>query len=197
MINLSVPLSAALGVRFDEVGFPFLALNINADVSIRYLDGRIYAYVEFPVPDCCFPPWTIKKETIDIYKFAGYGVSHKIMNWGMDIGRQGAVLKGDLVDQTDREETGQLQQAIMLDERRREMAKYQEAVQKKTREAFEGIYKDLGSQPAQEALVQEKVVCLYRQQYASNLKSFVDSVALVSGQAPSLLGPPLEQCEGN
>ena len=197
VMNLSVPLSASLGVRFDEVGFPFMALNINADVSIRYLDGRIYAYVEYPVPDCCFPPWTIKKEIIDIYRFAGFGVSHKIMNWGIEIGRQGAVLRGDLVDQSDREETAQLQQAIRIDERRREMAKYQEVVQKKTRETFEGILSDLGSQANQEALVQEKVVCLYRQQYANNLKSLVDSVALVSGQAPVLFGPAAEQCEGH
>jgi hypothetical protein len=146
VLGLNVPLGADLGLRFDEVGYPFLGLDINADLTLEYLNGRIYAYVEFPIPAFALPPWEIKKETLTLFKFPGQRLSHKIMNWGMEISRFGVKTRGDLVDQSDREEAAALNQAVLADVRNLELGKYEQKVFDRSRAVFEGVLTDLKSE---------------------------------------------------
>jgi hypothetical protein len=198
ILDLSLPLSGSSGFRFDEVGYPFLRLDIGAKVRIVYLDGRVYAYVEYPVPDWGLPPWEIKKDSLTIFSWQGNRMEHSIMSWGMDIGRAGVISRGDLVDQTDREEAAALSQAVLLGQKQQELAKYEQRVWQHTRDTFSGVLQDLGSPANRELAVVDRAACLYRQQYAQNLKTFAETVAAIAVPGSRTLPsqPPPEVCGG-
>ena len=181
VLELSVPLSGRAGLRFDEVGYPFIALAINADVNLEYLSGRVYAFVEFPVPAFALPPWEIKKETFTIHAFRGEQVSHKIMNWGLELGRFGAKSSGDLVDSTDREEAQQLEQAILVDVRALEIGKYEQEVFRKTRETFEGILNDFRSDANAAPYRKLEETKLIQQQLEDNAAAFAENLRSLGG----------------
>lgn len=119
VIAFRAPIRGGAQLKFDPEAYPFLEVFINTDVDLHLLDGRVYAYAEFPVP------FKIKKKRMDIFKFKGPRYNHKIMSWNIIIGRKGANMGGDIVDQTDRAEAEALEKVIALDNRAEELNKYQ------------------------------------------------------------------------
>lgn len=118
VLRLSAPVTGGAKILFDDDGYPFLNVFIDTDVNLELLNGRVYAYVEFPIP------FEIKKETMDIWKFKGPRYNHKVMSWNIAIGHQGQTTGGDILDQSDREDAAMIQQAISLDNRKETLEAY-------------------------------------------------------------------------
>ncbi|RYZ90396.1 MAG: hypothetical protein EOP04_04070 [Proteobacteria bacterium] len=64
---------------------------------------------------------------------------HKIMNWGIEIGRNRTKLSGELIDQTDRAESQNLGDALNLNDRTIEVYKLQNEVSKKVDSMIMGL----------------------------------------------------------
>jgi|GEM_PF-2968896 hypothetical protein len=177
ILDLTVPLTGEAGYRFDEVGYPYQSLRINAEAIYEYLNGRIYAYAEYPVPRLGVPPWKIKKDNLDIFAFKGGRVRHKILSWTLDIGRLGSRLGGDLLDQDDKSQSEQINQAILLEQRRQAVAELEAAVNSKGRDIFTGIATDLNSEANIRATVQSDEVAAFEDQFQVNVSNLLDLVA--------------------
>lgn len=177
LLELSVPLTAEAGFRFDEVGYPYLGLRINAEAGYEYLNGRIYAYAEYPVPRVAIPPYKVKRENLDIFTFKGAKVKHKILSWSLDFGRQGAKLGGDLTDQLDKAESDKLSEAIILDQKKQAVADLEASINLKARDIFVGIANDANTEANIKASQQSKEVQAYADQFQQNLNSIADAIA--------------------
>jgi hypothetical protein len=105
-----------------------------------------YAFAEYLVPRASIPPWKSKTSTFDIFNWEGVKKEHRIMNWGIDIGRNSTKISGELIDQTDRVESEALGKALLLNDRAREIAKFQETVDDKIDAVFTGINLELNSE---------------------------------------------------
>ena len=180
LLELSVPLTAESGYRFDEVGYPYLGLRINAEAGYEYLNGRIYAFAEYPIPRLAIPPYKVKRETLDIFTFKGAKVKHKIFSWSLDFGRQGAKLGGDLTDQLDKAESDKLDEAIILDQKKQAVADLETSINLKGRDIFIGIANDAGTEANIKASQQSKEVQAYTDQFQQNLNSIADAIAASS-----------------
>jgi hypothetical protein len=145
LIDAKLPISGFAGVKFDEVGYPYLKLGIDANANYEALKGRIYAYAEYLVPRAALPPWKKKKSTFDIFTWDGIRKSHRIMNWGMEIGRNATKISGELIDQTDRAESEELGKKLLLNDRKIELTDFQTRVGRKIDEVFTGINTELNS----------------------------------------------------
>jgi len=145
LLNVSPSLGGDAGVNFDAEGLPFLHLGLNSDLNYSALDGRFYAYAEYPVPRFGLPPWKMTRSDLDIFSWRGFHESYRIMNWAMDISHKGVFMKGDLLDQTDREEAASVQSAITLEQRKQALAEMERNVHAKERATFEAIVTDLRS----------------------------------------------------
>jgi hypothetical protein len=146
LLDLSPVLSGSAGVRFDPSGVPFLRMGLNADMQLAALDGQADAFAEYPVPRFGLPPWTTKRSTLELCHWAGIHERQKIFNWGLELTPYGASLSGDLLDQTDRDETRHLQDLLTLDQRRQALATLEGQVDAKEHDAFAAIDGDLGSE---------------------------------------------------
>ncbi|WP_437755723.1 hypothetical protein [Sorangium sp. So ce1389] len=158
LLHLSPTLAGNVGMRFDGEGVPFLRLGLNSDLVYSALNGRVYAYAEYPVPRFGLPPWKVKKSTLDIFSWPGFTGNYKIMNWGMDLSPFGVHLSGDLVDQTDREETRHLQQIIDIEQRKQALHNLEVDVIRKEREAFQAVMADLDGPSNRDASLQVATV---------------------------------------
>ncbi len=145
IIDAKIPIYGTAGLKFDSVGYPFLELSIGSRLDYSVLDGRAYAYAEYVVPRWGLPPWKKKKAEYNIFKWDGMNGNLSIMSWGLELGRNGAKLTGDLLDQKDRKEAKKLQEAITIQQRKEALVSYQSEVQSKAQAIFEGINKDLAS----------------------------------------------------
>ena len=139
IIDARIPLTAYAAIKFDEVGYPFLSLGLDGRVQYQLVNGKVYAFVKYLVPRLGLPPWKRKTSTYELFKWSGYSGDQKIMNWQLELGRNGTRLEGDLLDQTDREEEQALANAVLLDNRRRAVYEYHKTVQDKLTRIFTGI----------------------------------------------------------
>lgn len=174
LLDLNVPLSGEAGLKFDEVGYPYINLAIRADAIYEYLNGNVYAYAEYTVPRAGLPPWKLKKDTVELFRFRGQKVQHAILNWGLEVGRLGTVLKGDLIDRRDRQEAQDLDDAILAQQRREDLAKRQQAVYDRAARMFAGIRADLNSDYNLAALQKSEELKLYNDQFVDNLERFAE-----------------------
>jgi hypothetical protein len=144
VLKFEAPVTGGAKLLFDPEGYPFLRVFIDTDCSLELLNGRIYAFAEFPVP------FEIKKETLDIWKFKGPQFQHKIMSWNIDIGHEGSKMGGDIVDQADQEETASIQQAISLDNRKEELEAYRTRLRAYADQVFQTVLDEQLSQAGQD-----------------------------------------------
>ncbi|MDQ3234487.1 MAG: hypothetical protein M3Q07_22010, partial [Pseudobdellovibrionaceae bacterium] len=146
VLKFSAPVTGGAKLLFDPEGYPFLRVFIDTDCNLELLNGRIYAFAEFPVP------FEIKKETLDIWKFKGPQFKHKIMSWSIDITHQGSKMAGDIVDQADQEETASIQQAISLDNRKEELEAYRGRLKTYADEVFQNVLNEQVTQDGKDVL---------------------------------------------
>lgn len=181
ILRFTPTLSGSAGVRFDSAGVPFLRLGLNSDLVMSALSGSVAAYAEYPAPRVGIPPWKRKRATHEIFRFDGLRWNQKIMNWGMEVNPFGATLTGDLLDQTDREETQALQGAIDLQQRSEALSSLEQTVAQKERDSFAHILGDLGSSasasvPMEGLLIERRLaeVLAARVRYLDGLIEFTE-----------------------
>ncbi|WP_141736146.1 hypothetical protein [Oligoflexus tunisiensis] len=136
IVGFRAPIAGGAQLMFDEEAYPFIRIFIDTDVDLHLLDGRVYAYAEFPVP------FRIKKEKMDIFKWKGPAYNHKIMSWKIDIGRRGASMGGDILDQDDRVEAAKIEQAISLDNRKEAIEDYRKKLKDFANQSFQSVMDD-------------------------------------------------------
>ncbi|HYX33190.1 MAG TPA: hypothetical protein VE954_08745 [Oligoflexus sp.] len=146
IIDARLPLTGYGAVNFDEVGYPFLKFGIESRATYEAIKGRAFAFAKYLVPRWGMPPWKTKKSEYDIFKWDGVNGDHLIMNWGLELGRNGTKLSGELLDQTDRAETAALNEIIDLENRKMALGNLEVEVQQKVEKIFAGIQTDLGSE---------------------------------------------------
>lgn len=146
LIDIEVPLGAEAGVAFDEAAAPYIKMRITSTVDYNALAGSLSAYAEYPKFKKSFPFIKIKKDRKTLWNFAGYSVSHSIMNWGVDIGRRGVKPIGDLTDVADLKELKDLEGQIFLAERENAVIKLESELKDKLEKGFATVKSDLGSQ---------------------------------------------------
>jgi hypothetical protein len=143
VLKFEAPITGGAKLLFDPEGYPFLRAFIDTDCTLELLNGRVYAFAEFPVP------FEIKKETLDIWKFKGPEFQHKIMSWSIDITHQGSKMGGDIVDQADEVETASIQQAISLDNRKEELEAYRARLKTHADQVFQHVLDEQLSEAGQ------------------------------------------------
>ncbi len=182
IIEINPKLTGEAGLRFDN-GTPFLKLALTSFVDYSVLNGRVYAFVEWPEPRLNrFPPYKIKRLEENLFAWPGFQGHHTIMNWSMELSPFGATMGGDLLDQSDREETAHLKEIIDIEERKRALHTLDGEVAAKERAAFISIQNDDQS-PANTKLVEDQMLLTEatnqsrrtRQKYVDDLLSFVES----------------------
>lgn len=146
IINAAVPLEGVAELKFAERGEPYLDLTLNADAKIRTLDGNVYGYAEYYVPRWGMPPWKKERATKTLFEWQGTQISKNIINWGMTLGYHGVKIKGDLVDQADLTESKKLDEAILLAQKRVEVAAYALSANNRLAAVFTGINGDFDSE---------------------------------------------------
>lgn len=143
IIDAGVPLRGRADLNFDGQGLPYLGLNISAAFEYELLSGRVYVFADFPVP------FAIIHAEHEIFRWRGeHGTMH-IFNWGIKINPFGVALSGDSVDANDRENAAALEQALTLQQRAEELAKYEQTVQQKERDVFTKMIAGLNSDATQ------------------------------------------------
>jgi len=176
ILELKAPLTGEAGLRWDEADYPYINLEIRADAVYEYLKGNVFAYAEYTVPKVSLPPWELKRDTVELFRFPGQKVEQAIFNWGLEVGRHGTVLKGDLIDREDREQAGDLDEAILLEQRERALAEREQLLMARAASLFDGLRVDLNSEYNAAALQRSDEVALYSDQLVFNLEQFAEVV---------------------
>lgn len=127
-IEFSAPLTGDVMLKFDDIGRPYVSMDIVANTGVRALDGRIYAYARYLVPRWGIPPWKKRTSRSTIYRWTGLKYEKRIFNWGMEYGRRGVRMRGDIIDQNDVEHEHALQEALELHEREQRLTDYENDV---------------------------------------------------------------------
>lgn len=177
ILNAKLPLTGYAGVNFDQAGYPFLKLAIDSKLQYTALNGRAYAFANYLVPRWGLPPVKKKTSEYEIFAWAGMKGDHSIMNWGMELGRNGTKLTGELLDQTDRAEAQALQTAIDIDNRKEALASYQADVQNKVSAIFNGIRSDLLSEGNLQALKYDGLLGESIDNAATTIDTYEDRVS--------------------
>lgn len=148
LLDGSIPVYGGAALRFED-GSPFLSLSVYGDAQYRYLDGHVSAYAEYPwfrcksLTKCGF---TNKRAERELFAWTGGGGKTRFFNWGMDLRPYGVKMRGDLIDQTDREELAALEEAATLEQRKLDTAKAEREVVEKERRVITAMMADLGSE---------------------------------------------------
>ena len=181
LIDIKVPLTGSANIFFDEVGAPMLDLSITANANYTTLKGRAFAYVEYPKPRVGIPPWKRKRAEKELFAFEGNTVNHSIMNWGIEIGRFGSKIRGDLIDQSDRKEAEAIAAEVKLNLRKEKMEKYREELGQRANTIFTVIGEDFTSVANTTLVAVVEKNGEARDQFDDNILKFREDVATNSG----------------
>jgi hypothetical protein len=181
LLDGSVPIYGGAALKSED-GSPYLSLSVYGDTQYRYLDGHISAYAEYPwfrcksLTKCGF---TTKRAERELFAWTGGGETTRFFNWGMDLRPYGVKMRGDLIDQTDREELAALEEAATLEQRKLDTAKAEHEVVEKERRAVTAMIADLGSE-ATARVVSERDK--YERAHGELKRAVRDLVALAAGR---------------
>lgn len=186
IININPKLTGEAGILFDPNGTPFLKMGLTSFVDYSALNGRVYAFAEWPEPRLNrFPPYKIKRLEKDLFSWPGFYGHHTIMNWSIKLSPFGVTMGGDLIDQSDREETAHLKEVVDLEQRKQALHALDAQVAATERAAFLAIQNDDQS-PANTTLPADHILLMdaetqsrrTRLQYIEDLIIFADSQSL-------------------
>lgn len=174
LINLAFPLSGSADLRFLGGGEPQLTLKLNADAEYTLLSGQISAYVEYPDWKKLF--MGTKKASTTIFSFPGTSSKAKIMDYKMVLGPTGTQLSGTMIDKADADESNKLEEQILLDARKKALAKYEEEVASLQTRTWEAIDLDLGSDSNKAVTSLSQTTDLLHEQMMNNSSALTNSI---------------------
>lgn len=171
LIDASLPIYGSTSIIIEPQGFPRLDLNVGARFEYEYLNGNLYGFVTVPwiemkkVLGVPYPWLTTKDFRKDVFSWGGQRGELQCLNWGLELTPFGGKASGDLLDQTDRDELKDLNEALELEQRKLAVAKSEQEIFKKAQQLFSNIVSDLSSENN-----------LFLEQKAQTLKEFTAEI---------------------
>ena len=146
LLDMDAGLQGSLALGLERESVPLLEGDINVGIGYTALKGRAFAFAELPVPRFGLPPWVRKRIGVDLFNWGGFHERHRLINWGMRLTSYSAKLRGDLIDQADRDEMRALEVAVTAEARQAARAKLTQELNDRSAQVYHAILDDVDAE---------------------------------------------------